>query len=110
MNQILRTKAPRNEDDASAPADREPIGSPAQSAGISVMIMTFNEEANLPACLESLSWCDDIVVLDSFSSDRTVEIAKAAGARVYQYPRESELKLRLYMLTEISYKHPWVYT
>jgi glycosyltransferase involved in cell wall biosynthesis len=74
------------------------------------MIMTLNEEANLPACLESLSWCDDIVVVDSFSSDRTVEIARATGARVYQHPHESELKQRLYGLTEISYKHPWVYT
>ena len=32
---------------------------------ISVMIMTLNEEKNLPACLASLDWCDDIVVLDS---------------------------------------------
>lgn len=35
---------------------------------VSVLIMTLNEEANLPACLASLDWCDDIVVLDSFST------------------------------------------
>lgn len=51
---------------------------------ISVLILTLNEEANLPRCLESVSWCDDIVVLDSYSNDRTVEIARAAGARVIQ--------------------------
>jgi glycosyltransferase involved in cell wall biosynthesis len=106
MNQILPTKAPQH--DASGLAGRKSAA--AQSAGVSVMIMTLNEEANLTACLESLSWCDDIVVVDSFSSDRTVEIARAAGARVYQHLHESELKQRIYGLTEISYRHPWVYT
>ena len=41
---------------------------------ISVLILTLNEEANLPGCLESVKWCDDIVVLDSYSQDRTEEI------------------------------------
>ena len=65
---------------------------------ISALIMTLNEEECLPACLASLSWCDDIVVLDSFSTDRTVEIAKAAGARVYQHKYETETKQRMYGL------------
>ncbi len=77
---------------------------------ISALIMTLNEEANLPACLDSLTWCDDIVVLDSFSTDQTVEIAKAAGARVYQRAWDSELGQRMYGLREIQFKHPWVYT
>ena len=51
---------------------------------ISVLILTLNEENNLPGCLESVAWSDDIVVFDSYSSDRTIEIAKAAGARVIQ--------------------------
>ncbi len=77
---------------------------------ISVMIMTLNEEKNLPACLASLDWCDDIVVLDSYSTDRTVEIAKAAGARVYQRVHDTESHQRTYGLKEIEYKYPWVYT
>jgi glycosyltransferase involved in cell wall biosynthesis len=77
---------------------------------ISTLIMTWNEEANLPACLASLSWCDDIVVLDSFSTDRTVEIARAAGARVYQHVHESEVQQRNYGLKQIQFKHKWVYT
>ncbi|MDX3924433.1 MAG: glycosyltransferase family 2 protein [Shinella sp.] len=77
---------------------------------VSVLIMTLNEERNLPACLASLSWCDDIVVLDSFSTDRTVEIALAAGARVYQRVHDTESAQRCYGLKEIIYKHPWVYT
>ena len=77
---------------------------------VSVCILTLNEEMNLPACLESLSWCDDIVVLDSFSTDRTVEIAKAAGARVVQRAYDTEDKQRLFALKEIPYKHQWVFT
>jgi glycosyltransferase involved in cell wall biosynthesis len=44
---------------------------------ISVAILTKDEEANLPDCLASLDWCDDLHVIDSGSSDRTVEIAKS---------------------------------
>ncbi|GAA5624393.1 hypothetical protein Brsp04_04292 [Brucella sp. NBRC 12952] len=77
---------------------------------LSVLIMTRNEEVNLGACLDSLDWCDDIVVLDSFSDDRTVEIARARGARVYQRAYDSEDRQRMYGLTEIEFKHAWVYT
>ncbi|KAB2674931.1 glycosyltransferase family 2 protein [Brucella tritici] len=77
---------------------------------VSVLIRTLNEEVNLPACLASLDWCDDIVVLDSFSTDRTVEIAKAAGARVYQRTYDTEDRQRMYGLTEIEFKHLWIYT
>ena len=51
---------------------------------ISATLITLNEEENLPRALDSLSWCDEIVVLDSGSSDRTVEIAEQFGARVLQ--------------------------
>lgn len=76
---------------------------------ISVLILTLNEEQNLPACLASLTWCDDVVVLDSHSTDRTVEIAKAWGARVYQRTFDGERSQRLYGLKQIAFKHPWVY-
>ena len=56
-----------------------------------------------------MAWSDDIVVLDSFSTDRTVEIARAAGARVYQHEYVNELSQRRYGLKEITFKHPWVY-
>lgn len=75
---------------------------------ISVLILTWNEEANLPSCLESVSWCDDVVVFDSFSTDRTVEIAKAAGARVYQRKFDNERNQRAASL-ELPFKYPWVY-
>jgi glycosyltransferase involved in cell wall biosynthesis len=76
---------------------------------LSVLILTLNEEANLDACLASVAWSDDIVVLDSFSTDRTVEIAQAAGARVYQRHFENERNQRTFGLQALSFKHPWVY-
>ncbi|MCP3959525.1 MAG: glycosyltransferase family 2 protein [bacterium] len=47
-----------------------------QRPGISVVVTTFNEEANIAACLESLLWCDEILVVDSHSTDRTPEIVQ----------------------------------
>ena len=53
---------------------------------LSVVIITFNEEHNLPRTLESVEWADEIVVVDSLSTDRTVEIAKSYGAKVWVEP------------------------
>lgn len=53
---------------------------------ISATIITFNEEPNISAACESLSWADEIVVVDSESTDRTREIAEACGARVIVNP------------------------
>jgi glycosyltransferase involved in cell wall biosynthesis len=75
---------------------------------VSVLILTLNEELNLPDCLESVSWSDDIVVFDSFSSDRTVEIAKSKGTRVFQRKFDNYAAQRNAALTEVEYKHPWV--
>lgn len=51
-------------------------------AKLSVIIITKNEEANIRACLESVAWADEIVVVDSGSSDATVEICKEYGTKV----------------------------
>lgn len=53
---------------------------------LSVVVITFNEEANLPRTLESVKWADEIVVVDSGSTDRTVEIARSYGAKVFIEP------------------------
>lgn len=49
-----------------------------------VAIITLNEERKIKKCLESIQFADEIVVVDSFSSDKTVEIAKQSGAIVFQ--------------------------
>lgn len=50
---------------------------------ISAVVLTKNEETNLEACLKTLSWSDEIVVIDDYSDDKTVEIAEKAKAKVY---------------------------
>ncbi len=75
---------------------------------VSVVILTLNEEETLPACLASVKWSDDIVVFDSFSTDRTLEIARAAGARVVQRSFDNYGSQREAARTEVKYKHPWV--
>src|SRR5438445_13852780 len=62
----------------------------------------------LPRCLEALSWSDDVVVFDSFSRDRTVEIARAAGARIIQRRFDNERDHRTASL-KVPFKYPWVY-
>lgn len=75
---------------------------------VSVLILTKNEEVNLPACLASLQWSDDVVVLDSGSSDRTVEIANAHGARVIFREFDDYASQRNYGIKDVDYKHEWV--
>jgi glycosyltransferase involved in cell wall biosynthesis len=52
---------------------------------ISAVVLTKNEEKNLPQCLESLKWCNEIVVIDDNSTDKTPEIAKKFGAKVFTH-------------------------
>ncbi len=51
---------------------------------LSVVVTTFNEEHNIAAALESVSWADEIIVVDSFSTDRTLEIARRYRPKVLQ--------------------------
>ena len=51
--------------------------------GVSVLINTFNEERNIGNCLRSVAWSTDIVVVDMHSTDKTVSLAEARGARVF---------------------------
>lgn len=51
---------------------------------VSACVTTFNEEHNIRRCLDSVRWCDEIVVVDSYSTDRTVELSREYTDRVYQ--------------------------
>ncbi|MEK7865427.1 MAG: glycosyltransferase family 2 protein [Planctomycetota bacterium] len=73
---------------------------------LTACILTFNEERNLPDCLASVSWADEILVVDSHSKDRTVEIATTAGARVVQRAWEGMNNQRAFAIQEA--KHDWV--
>ena len=75
---------------------------------VSVLLLTLNEEADLPKCLAALGWCRDVVVLDSCSTDRTCEIARAAGARVFVRRFDGFASQRNHALANIEFAHTWI--
>lgn len=75
---------------------------------ISVYIVAYNEEDKIRAALESVDWADEIVLADSGSSDRTVEIAESLGARVVQIPFEGFGALRNRAVEACS--HEWIFS
>jgi glycosyltransferase involved in cell wall biosynthesis len=75
---------------------------------ISVLILTKNEQQDLPGCLASVAWCDDIQVFDSFSTDKTVSIAKDAGATITRRTFDGYASQRNAALKGLDYKYPWI--
>lgn len=75
---------------------------------VSVLILTYNEEQNLPACLAALTWCDDIWVLDSGSTDATARIAHEAGAKLLVRSFDDFASQRNFGLENCSFTNEWV--
>jgi glycosyltransferase involved in cell wall biosynthesis len=75
---------------------------------VSAMVFTLNEELHLPSCLAALTWCDDVIVVDSFSTDRTRELCEAAGARFFQNRFTGFGDQRNWALSNTHPKHEWV--
>ncbi len=74
---------------------------------LSVVIITFNEEENIGKCIDSVrEVADEIVVVDSFSTDRTIEIAKAKGARIIQHKFEGHIQQKNFAKEQA--RHDWV--
>ncbi|RUS99139.1 beta 1,4 glucosyltransferase [Trichormus variabilis SAG 1403-4b] len=90
-------------------ADYEQVQSAKKPEMFSIYILTYNEEIDIAACIESALLSDDIIVVDSCSSDRTIEIASCYPIRVVQHPFESHGKQRTWMLESVLPKHEWVY-
>jgi hypothetical protein len=76
---------------------------------ISILILTFNEEMNIRQCLESVNWSTDVVVVDSFSTDRTVELARSSGARVVQNKFVNFAEQRNFGIRCGCLKNDWVF-
>jgi (heptosyl)LPS beta-1,4-glucosyltransferase len=72
------------------------------SSEVTGVILTLNEADQITACIESLRWADDIVVLDSYSEDATVELARKAGVTIYQHAFENYSKQRNVALELVS--------
>lgn len=78
---------------ASAESRQDPApGRPAPS--VSVIVITFNEERNIERCLGSLRWAGEIIVVDSFSSDPTVDLARKYTSRIIQHAYDGDIRQR----------------
>jgi glycosyltransferase involved in cell wall biosynthesis len=85
----------------------DPLRTPARS--LAVVILTLNEEVNLPHALSAIAgWCDEMFVLDSFSEDRTVEIARRFGCHVEQRAFVDYATQRNYALDSLPIASEWV--
>lgn len=74
---------------------------------LTACVLTFNEEAHLAACLETVRWASEILVVDSGSKDRTVEIAKSFGARVVHRPFTNFTEQREFLYNSATNR--WVF-
>jgi glycosyltransferase involved in cell wall biosynthesis len=72
------------------------------------MIFTLNESVNLPRCLDSVEWCDDVIVVDSFSTDSTEAICRQRGVRFVQHEFCGFGSQRNWALENASPRHEWI--
>jgi len=80
-----------------------------QASRVSVLIPTSNEEVNLPDCLASVNgWAEDAWVVDSYSTDRTVEIAREARVNVVQHAFEGYAQQKNWALENVPFRGEWV--
>jgi glycosyltransferase involved in cell wall biosynthesis len=74
---------------------------------LSAIVTTFNEEANIAGCVESLLWCDEILVVDSFSTDRTPEIVRGyEKVRFFQRTYYGSASQKNWAMDQVS--HQWI--
>ena len=76
---------------------------------LSVIILTYNEEKNLPQCLESIrGLAHETIVVDSYSTDRTQAIAKEFGARVHEHPFKNQADQFNWALDNVEITGDWI--
>lgn len=73
---------------------------------ISAAIITFNEEDNIARTLKKLTWCDEIIIVDSYSTDKTVEICKSFNAKVFFNKFEGYGEQKQFLVTKCNFD--WV--
>ena len=80
---------------------------PSPDRNVSVFIPVKNEEENLPGCLETVQWADEVLVIDSQSTDRTVETAEQLGAQVHQFQFDGSRKKDDWALENLPFRNEW---
>jgi glycosyltransferase involved in cell wall biosynthesis len=84
----------------------EPIASSLKPAPLSAIVPCFNEERMIAACLESLNFVDEILVVDSFSTDKTLELARGFPVRIIQHEYANSAAQKNWAIPQAT--HPWV--
>ena len=75
---------------------------------ISCIILTYNEEKNILKCLQSLySWIGEIIIVDSFSQDKTIEIAKQFTDKIYQNPFTTHVEQWIWAFNNVELNYEW---
>lgn len=93
----------------SSPAGAGPGASASGKVPVSVIIPTLNEARNLPRCLDHLQWADEVVIVDSGSTDDSERIAAAYGATIVQFQWNGHYpKKKNWALRHAPLKHDWV--
>ncbi len=82
---------------------------PRGSVPVTVVVLTRDEEVNIPRCLNSVAWADQIVVIDSGSADETVPIARSLGAAIVEQPGLGFSGQREFALRLPEIRNDWVY-
>ncbi|MEK7128915.1 MAG: glycosyltransferase family 2 protein, partial [Patescibacteria group bacterium] len=76
---------------------------------LSVIILTFNEEIHIERLLKNIGdWCDEIFVVDSYSTDKTLEIAEKYEAKIIQHPFENQAQQFNWALDNLDIKNEWI--
>ena len=73
---------------------------------VSVIVTTYNEEVNIAGCLESVQWADEVLLVDSYSTDRTLEIAAGYDVKVLQREYFGSAAQKNWSIDRVS--HDWV--
>ena len=76
-------------------------------ATITALVPTFNEERNIRDCLSCLTWVDQLIVVDSFSTDKTVEIAREFTQHVYQHEYVNSATQKNWAMTNLPIEGDW---
>lgn len=76
---------------------------------VSILILTYNEQENIKRCLESVSWSDDVLLVDSGSTDATVEIAESMGARILTRDFDHFAGQRNHGIDHGNFKNDWIF-
>jgi glycosyltransferase involved in cell wall biosynthesis len=84
-------------------------GPAARSVPVSVVVLAKNEAANLGHCLDSVAWAEQVVVVDSGSTDETPTIASSRGAEVVHEPWRGFARQRQFALEMDVLRHSWIY-